>query len=172
MLSLHHAGLIDAPSLSPLHGEVTPGEVLAIVGPNGAGKTTLLTMLSGFRQSQLGAITLDGWSLDAWTPAALAGRRALVAQFEPTGFDWRVRDLVVLSGDPGEAAVAEIMGNWRSPAWPSGACRAFPVGSVSASWWPGRCASWPRHVATMIGMVACCCWMSRPALWISVSSNA
>lgn len=109
MLSLHHAGMIDAPSLSPLHGEVTPGEVLAIVGPNGAGKTTLLTMLSGFRQSQLGPITLDGWSLDAWTPAALAGRRALVAQFEPTGFDWRVRDLVVLSGDPGEAAVAEVM---------------------------------------------------------------
>lgn len=109
MLSLHHAGLIDPPSLSPLHGDVTPGEVLAIVGPNGAGKTTLLTMLSGFRYSQLGPVTLDGWSLEAWTPAALAGRRALVAQFEPSGFDWRVRDLVVLGGDPGPEAVAEIM---------------------------------------------------------------
>ncbi|MDT8893881.1 ATP-binding cassette domain-containing protein [Halomonas sp. I1] len=110
MLNLHHAGLIDTPSLSPLHGEVRAGELLAIVGPNGAGKTTLLTLLSGFRHSQLGPVTLDGWFLDAWTPAALAGRRALVAQFEPTGFDWRVRDLVVLSGDPGDAAVAEIMG--------------------------------------------------------------
>ncbi|RCV86400.1 ATP-binding cassette domain-containing protein [Billgrantia montanilacus] len=109
MLILHRAGFVDPPCLAPIQDKVVPGELLAIVGPNGAGKSTLLSLLSGFRTSQLGVVTLDGRTIEAWTPATLASRRALVAQQEPMGFDWSVRDMVALGSDPEPALVEQLL---------------------------------------------------------------
>lgn len=109
MLTLDQAGFIDPPHLSPIGGDILPGQLLAIVGPNGAGKSTLLSLLSGFRAPQLGAVRLDGRPLEAWTPATLACRRALVAQQEPPGFDWTVRDMVALGSDPEPALVERLI---------------------------------------------------------------
>lgn len=109
MLTLHGAALTTPPALAPLDGSVRPGELLAIVGPNGAGKSTLLSLLSGFRACQAGAIRLDGRDLAQWPVYALASRRAMVAQQEPPGFDWRVEELIALGSDPDPALVTQLL---------------------------------------------------------------
>lgn len=109
MLTLHQAGLSTAPALAPLDGTIRPGELLAIVGPNGAGKSTLLSMLSGYRRCEQGTLQLDGRLLHEWAITALASRRALVAQQEPAGFDWRVEELVCLGSNPEKKLVAELL---------------------------------------------------------------
>lgn len=105
MLSLVEAGFSRPPTLAPFSACLRPGELLAIVGPNGAGKSTLLSLLSGFRRPEQGSLCLDGTPLHRWEPAALARRRALVAQTLTLGFDWPVRELVALGS---EASAAEI----------------------------------------------------------------
>lgn len=60
--------------------DVAPGEVVALVGPNGAGKSTLLRCLAGERAPSEGLATLDDRPLSLWDPAALARRRAVLAQ--------------------------------------------------------------------------------------------
>ncbi|MCE8030666.1 ATP-binding cassette domain-containing protein [Halomonas daqingensis] len=105
MLSLVEAGFSRPPTLAPFSACLRPGELLAIVGPNGAGKSTLLSLLSGFRRPEQGSLCLDGMPLHRWEPAALARRRALVAQALTLGFDWPVRELVALGS---EASAAEI----------------------------------------------------------------
>lgn len=109
MLTLHQAGLLATPALVPLDGSIRPGELLAIVGPNGAGKSTLLNMLSGFRPAEQGELHLDGKPLREWPISELASRRALVAQQEPLGFDWRVDELVCLGCNPEPSLVAELL---------------------------------------------------------------
>ena len=44
------------------------GDGLGIIGPSAAGKTTLVRMLVGLWQPALGAVRLDGASLDQWDP--------------------------------------------------------------------------------------------------------
>ena len=109
MLTLHKAGLSTTPSLVPIDDTLRPGELLAIVGPNGAGKSTLLSMLSGYRPCEEGEVRLDGRLLQEWEIDALASRRALVAQQEPLGFDWRVEELVCLGCNPEKALIAELL---------------------------------------------------------------
>ncbi|ATH77439.1 ABC transporter ATP-binding protein [Vreelandella venusta] len=109
MLTLCDAGLLRAPALTPLSGTLLPGELLAIVGPNGAGKSTLLSLLSGFRPCETGQLLLDGHPLPTWPIAALANRRALVAQQEPPGFDWHTEELVSLGSQPSKALVAQLL---------------------------------------------------------------
>ncbi|MBE0462131.1 MAG: ATP-binding cassette domain-containing protein [Halomonadaceae bacterium] len=109
MLTLHQAGFTSIPALAPIDGEIHPGELLAIVGPNGAGKSTLLSMLSGYRRCEQGSVQLDGHLLHEWEITALANRRALVAQQEPVGFDWRVEELVCLGSKPEKALIAELL---------------------------------------------------------------
>ncbi|MBP5979859.1 MAG: ATP-binding cassette domain-containing protein [Halomonas sp.] len=109
MLILRQAGFISVPALAPIDDEIHTGELLAIVGPNGAGKSTLLRMLSGYRRCEQGTIQLDGHLLHEWEITALANRRALVAQQEPVGFDWRVEELVCLGSNPEKALIAELL---------------------------------------------------------------
>ncbi|MGP9663161.1 ATP-binding cassette domain-containing protein [Halomonas sp. AOP22-C1-8] len=109
MLTLHQAGFTSIPALAPIDGGIHPGELLAIVGPNGAGKSTLLSMLSGYRRCEQGTVQLDGRLLDEWEITALASRRALVAQQEPVGFDWRVEELVFLGSNPDKVLIAELL---------------------------------------------------------------
>lgn len=59
---------------------LAPGEVLAVVGPNGAGKSTLLRLLAGDLRPAEGRVTVEGRPLAAWSPLALARRRAVVGQ--------------------------------------------------------------------------------------------
>ena len=48
------------PGVEDVGFEVAAGEIVGLLGPNGAGKTTVLECVSGLRQPDSGAITVDG----------------------------------------------------------------------------------------------------------------
>jgi iron complex transport system ATP-binding protein len=77
-----------------------PGRVLALLGPNGAGKSSLLGALAGWITPSLGDVLLDGRSLAAWAPMALARRRAMLSQSVQLGFAFRVEEVVMLGRAP------------------------------------------------------------------------
>ncbi|HSI39237.1 MAG TPA: heme ABC transporter ATP-binding protein [Xanthobacteraceae bacterium] len=75
---------------------VRRGEVTVIVGPNGAGKSTLLKVLAGEIAPARGAVTLDGVPLAAFSPAALARRRAVLPQSVHVAFPFTVAEVVAI----------------------------------------------------------------------------
>ncbi len=82
--------------------QLRPGEVLAIVGPNGAGKSTLMAAMAGDLAPSAGHVLLDGIALNAWTPLALARRRAVMPQAARLGFSLPVEQVVALGRAPFE----------------------------------------------------------------------
>jgi iron complex transport system ATP-binding protein len=67
--------LLDGVSIS-----LRPGELLALVGSNGAGKTSLLRAMLGLLPPTSGHVTLDGASLDRFSPREKAARLAWLPQ--------------------------------------------------------------------------------------------
>lgn len=67
--------------LSPLSGEVRPGELVHLVGPNGAGKSTLLGRLSGLLDGP-GTLIFSGQSLEQIPAPLLAQQRAFLTQHQ------------------------------------------------------------------------------------------
>jgi len=63
--------------------ELGGGECLALIGPNGAGKTTLINQLSGFVESDAGAIRFAGRDITHLSPDARA-RAGLARSFQIT----------------------------------------------------------------------------------------
>lgn len=82
--------------LSPLNLSFKPGRLHAIFGPNGAGKSTLLKLLAREWSPSAGRIVLDELPLQAWTPAALAHRRAMLPQQHALSFPFSAREVVEL----------------------------------------------------------------------------
>ncbi|HEY4091327.1 MAG TPA: heme ABC transporter ATP-binding protein [Luteibacter sp.] len=78
----------------------SPGRLLALVGPNGAGKSTLLSVLAGRVRPDTGYVRLDGVSLTAWDPRALARRRAMLSQRVDLAFGFTAREVVLLGRSP------------------------------------------------------------------------
>jgi iron complex transport system ATP-binding protein len=98
---------------------LAPGEIVAVVGPNGAGKSTLLRVMTGERAPQAGRVLCEGRPLGAWTPLALARRRAVVSQHVALSFPMSAAAVVGLGRLPwhgtaeaarDEAAVAAALG--------------------------------------------------------------
>jgi ABC-type hemin transport system ATPase subunit/CubicO group peptidase (beta-lactamase class C family) len=98
--------------------DLRPGEVLAVAGPNGAGKSTLLRAMTGELRLSSGEVALDGRSLAAWPPLALARRRSVVSQASSLAFPMAAEEVVALGrlpwhGTPGAsrdaAAVARAL---------------------------------------------------------------
>lgn len=113
-LSLHLAGkaLLDQIDLS-----IEPGQILGVVGPNGAGKTSLLRVLAGETQPTAGQVEIDGKALSAFSPTALARRRAVLPQSESLRFAFSVRQVLELGrhpwlgkGSDDEEAVEQVLG--------------------------------------------------------------
>ena len=79
---------------------VEAGAVHAIVGPNGAGKSTLLRALTGELEPNSGEVKLDEQPLSAWTPEALARRRACLPQTSTLSFPFTIREVVSIGRQP------------------------------------------------------------------------
>jgi iron complex transport system ATP-binding protein len=75
---------------------IPAGKVTALIGPNGAGKSTLLRVMAGERRPSAGAIRLHGLDLSAYTPAALAAFRSVLAQSVTLAFPFSVSEVVRL----------------------------------------------------------------------------
>ncbi|KDE54994.1 ABC transporter ATP-binding protein [Methanoculleus sp. MH98A] len=76
------------------------GEILGIVGPNGSGKTTLLKAMTRIVARDNGEIRLDDRDLDSLGHRELARRVAVVPQDISIGFDYSVRDVVMMGRHP------------------------------------------------------------------------
>ncbi|WP_100444696.1 heme ABC transporter ATP-binding protein [Glycomyces xiaoerkulensis] len=80
--------------------EARAGEVLSLVGPNGAGKSTLLSVLAGDLDAAGGDIELWGLPVSAWSPRAVARRRAVLPQAHHVSFPFGVGDIVEMGRAP------------------------------------------------------------------------
>ncbi|MCX5533879.1 heme ABC transporter ATP-binding protein [Streptomyces sp. NBC_00006] len=95
-----HVHLGGRPVLSGVDLDVRAGEVLALVGPNGAGKSTLLAALAADLSAASGELRVHGRPADAWSPAELALRRALLPQSATLSFPFPVADVVRMGRAP------------------------------------------------------------------------
>jgi iron complex transport system ATP-binding protein len=93
------ARLIEEVSL-----RLAPGTLTVILGANGAGKSTTLAVLAGDLRPTKGEALLDGHAIAAYTPHALAMRRAVVLQHAPMNFALCVHEVVALSRPRGAAS--------------------------------------------------------------------
>ncbi len=90
----------DAPTLSGVTLEVSPGSRRALIGPNGSGKTTLLRVLSGILSPSEGSIEWEGIDTRRYSRRELARRIALVPQELNVEFGLTVREMVMLGRTP------------------------------------------------------------------------
>ena len=116
------------------------GQRWVVIGPNGAGKSSLLAAIAGIFPLAAGQVRIDGRALAAWSPDALAGRRAWSPQFWSDPFPATVRETAVLARDRGSwwrsaddrattAAVDRLLRAARPrPIWPTSTCRALSGG--------------------------------------------
>ena len=76
------------------------GEFLAVLGPNGSGKTTLLRILAGELSPSEGEVRLWGKPLTAYSPKALARRRAVLSQNRQIAFPLTAYEVAFLGRLP------------------------------------------------------------------------
>ncbi|MEO0476762.1 MAG: ABC transporter ATP-binding protein [Planctomycetota bacterium] len=103
----HDAPLLDATALVKHLGgkrvvdsigmQVRAGELLGLLGPNGAGKTTTLRMCYGYLRPDEGAITIDGFDLQA-EPDAARRRLGVCTQDDTFDADFTVKQNLVQTG--------------------------------------------------------------------------
>jgi iron complex transport system ATP-binding protein len=102
--------MISATKLSLLAGsrlllqdftwQAEAGQCWCVIGRNGAGKSTLLRTLAGVRAPDGGSVSLEGRALTAWPLAALARKRAFLAQSRSDAFAYRVIETVLMARHP------------------------------------------------------------------------
>jgi iron complex transport system ATP-binding protein len=108
-IDLEAAGLqLKAGGLAPgrdlfgaLDLRIGSGQRWVVIGPNGAGKSSLLAAIAGVFPLAAGQVRIDGRALAAWSPDALAGRRAWSPQFWSDPFPATVRETAVLARERG-----------------------------------------------------------------------
>ena len=86
--------------LQGVHFSVEEGIFLAIVGPNGAGKSTLLNLICGALRPKSGTISIDGMSIQSYSPRRLAEKIAVVRQEYAPIFGFSVAETVMMARIP------------------------------------------------------------------------
>jgi iron complex transport system ATP-binding protein len=94
------AGYGGADVLHDLSFGVDAGELVGLLGPNGCGKSTALRVLSHVLVPSSGAVRLDSASIDRLSRIEIARRIAFVPQQESAGFEFSVRDVVLMGRYP------------------------------------------------------------------------
>jgi vitamin B12 transport system ATP-binding protein len=128
---LHLESVALSGRVASVTAQVRCGELLHLVGPNGAGKSSLLGIMAGLLRAE-GRILFDGRLLADWPPAALARRRALLAQQQTPPFAmplWRYLRLHQLDGENDRAMLN------RAQALQLGEKLDRPLASLSGGEW-------------------------------------
>ena len=95
----------DVPVLRALSFDVAPGQALGVIGPTGSGKSALARALVGLWPAAHGSLTLDGATLDQWSPDTLGAQVGYLPQ-EVSLFDATVAENIArLRPMPDSAAV-------------------------------------------------------------------
>ena len=76
-------GYSDQEILREISLRVKKGEILALVGPNGCGKSTLLRTILGYLPGFQGEVSINGKSLQSYSPNELARTIAYLPQNRP-----------------------------------------------------------------------------------------
>jgi iron complex transport system ATP-binding protein len=79
---------------------VRPGEITTVLGPNGAGKTSLLRVLVGELAPDVGALSLNGSALEAWSPVQRARMLAVLPQHSLLNFPFTAEEVVMMGRTP------------------------------------------------------------------------
>jgi ABC-type cobalamin/Fe3+-siderophores transport system ATPase subunit len=82
--------------LDGLDLEIKSGNFVSILGPNGSGKSTLINLLSKVLRTNEGSIELFGNDLKKLSSRQAAGFIAVVPQYSNPGFDFTVREMVLM----------------------------------------------------------------------------
>lgn len=84
------------PILKSISFEARSGEFIGLIGPNGSGKSTMLRTLSGLLPFQQGDVYINQLELSTFSPKKLARLIGYVPQDTTLGFDFTVRDIVLM----------------------------------------------------------------------------
>ncbi len=80
--------------------QIPVAKVTAILGQNGAGKSTLLKCLTGAMQFQVGSISINNQSIQAYSLAALSKTRAVLSQSTAIDFPFTAFEIVKMGRNP------------------------------------------------------------------------
>lgn len=85
---------------------VARGELVGLLGPNGSGKSTLLRMIYRTLRPASGSVRVN--ASDVWQSSARENARAMavLAQENPSEFELRVRDVVLMGRTPHQSPFA------------------------------------------------------------------
>ncbi|MCH2044259.1 MAG: heme ABC transporter ATP-binding protein [Saprospiraceae bacterium] len=86
--------------LKDISWEARSGQLSVIIGGNGAGKSSLLKVLTGQWKAQEGSVHYGNKTIDQYTQAELALKRAVLSQQIKLTFSMSVLDLVLLGRYP------------------------------------------------------------------------
>ncbi len=80
--------------------EIERESFVSILGPNGSGKSTLINLVSKVLKSSEGSIKLFGRNINSLSSREAAGFVAVVPQYSNPGFDFTVREMVLMGRYP------------------------------------------------------------------------
>ncbi|MDN5893020.1 MAG: ABC transporter ATP-binding protein [Nocardioides sp.] len=95
-----HFAYGDAHVVDDVSLAARPGRVLGLIGPNGSGKTTLLRLLYGSLKPTAGQVSIEGESLAALGPRAIARHLSVVVQEAGGESTLTVAEMVMLGRLP------------------------------------------------------------------------